>query len=172
MSVPVFSVPEKTANSNFSCLRENSVFSWVLQEITHLQRQNYLKVVLKYCQCMPMQQAKAGLRWTCTVSCPPPCPQPAQEVGWGQTEEGVSHGTTPHSQALPGGFFSMRKKVTWKILNEETVSPDFLFSQKKKPTKPEPSASLCLAHWNGYIKLIPTSSPSLWSMRDGRGDQD
>lgn len=95
-------VPEKTEKI---CLFLGSAGSHTPSEAKH-----YLKVVLKYCQCMPMQHAKAEVRRTGTVSCPPLCPQPAQEGGWGQTEEGVSHGTTPTLRQCQEIFFLHEEK--------------------------------------------------------------
>lgn len=137
---------------------------------TPSEAKRYLKAVLKYCQCVPMQQAKAGFRWTCAVSCPPLCLQPPQEGRWGQRKVCHVVPDLPHSQALPGD----EEKIIQQILNEKIISPDLPFSQQKKTTKPEPSASLCLAHWGEMDMskwfLLHPHHCGQWEVV--RGDQD
>lgn len=133
---------------------------------TPSEAKHYLKAVLKYCQCVPMQQAKAGFRWTCAVSCPPLCLQPSQEGRWGQTEEGMSCGArlTPLSGTARRWGKNHTADFEWK-----NHKPRLSLQSTEKNHQ---TWALCFLmpgtlRWNGYVKVIPTSSLPLWSMRGG-----
>lgn len=88
-------IPKETVKF---CLFLGSAGSHTPSEAIHC-----LKVVLKYCQHMPMKRAKAGFRWTCIVSfllCIHSLPRKED----GDRQRKVCHMVPhlPHSQALPG----------------------------------------------------------------------
>lgn len=152
--------------------QRNSVCSWVLQEFTHLQRQNAISRLfwstVSVCPCSKPKQVSDGHVLSPALLCVYSLPRKDD----GDKQRKVCHVVPdlPHSQALPGD----EEKIIQQILNEKIISPDFPFSQQKKTTKPEPSASLCLAHWGEMDMskwfLLHPHHCGQWEVV--RGDQD
>lgn len=147
--------------------QRNSVCSWVLQEFTHLQRQNTISRLfwstVSVCPCSKPEQVSDGHVLSPALLCVYSLPRKDD----GDKQRKVCHVVPdlPHSQALAGD-------------EEKNHTEDFEWKNHKprlslqSTEKNHQTWALCFlmpgtVRWNGYVKVIPTSSPSLWSMRGG-----
>lgn len=145
---------------------QNPVCSWVLQEVTHLQRQNTISRLLwstaSVRPCSKPKQVSDGHVLSPVLLCVHSLSR--REGRQRKVSHMVPH--LPHPQTPPGD-------------QEKNHTEDF----ERRNCKPRPSLqsiekehqtwTLCFLmpgtlRWNGCVKLIPTSSSSLWSMRGGQ----